>query len=148
LVLPITTIRIGVGIDYVSARTYNAIMKQYTSVEVAKKLGYTERHIRRLIENYKIWAEKVGNEWLIPEPALTAFNNGKKLSIIKGGLSEVDEGFYYYFGVSEMSYVYGPRFPVTREHAEEILINHIEATKDQFDDDWEVHFERIDKNLK
>jgi excisionase family DNA binding protein len=36
-----------------------------TSSEVAKLLGFTEGHVRRLIIQGKLKAEKVGGSWLI-----------------------------------------------------------------------------------
>ena len=45
--------------------------KYLTSKEVAKILGYVPAHIRRLIIQGKIKAEKIGHTWLISSKAIS-----------------------------------------------------------------------------
>jgi excisionase family DNA binding protein len=42
----------------------------YTTREVAEHVGFTASHVRRLIMQRKIKAEKIGNTWLVKKDAI------------------------------------------------------------------------------
>lgn|GEM_PF-2560068 len=47
-----------------------------TTIKVAERLNITDRHVRRLIAEEKLPAERVGKEWFIDEEAITLFEQG------------------------------------------------------------------------
>lgn len=51
-----------------------------TSEEAAKSLGFSKPHIRRLIYNGTIKAEKLGNNWLIKPKAISHIKRRRKLT--------------------------------------------------------------------
>lgn len=57
-----------------SVRTYILSIMKLTTADVAKRLKITERHVRRLIDEEKLSAEKgAGKDWLITETSVRAF---------------------------------------------------------------------------
>ena len=53
--------------------TQNLERSLLTTVETAKKIGYTIQHTRLLIRRHKLPAQKVGRDWLILESDLHAY---------------------------------------------------------------------------
>ena len=53
--------------------------KYLTSKEVAKLLGYVPAHIRRLISQGKIKADKIGNTWIISPRAILHIEPKKEI---------------------------------------------------------------------
>jgi excisionase family DNA binding protein len=47
-----------------------------TTIQTAERLNITDRHVRRLIAEEKLPAERIGKEWLIDEQAVTLFEQG------------------------------------------------------------------------
>lgn len=58
--------------------TQNLERTLLTTVETAKRLGYTIQHTRLLIRHNKLSAQKVGRDWLIEHTALSKFLDGRK----------------------------------------------------------------------
>lgn len=123
----------------------NGYMKYYSTKETAKILGFTDdRYVRRLIQNGRLTAQKIGNELLISQKAIDCFKQGKRLVIIYGGLIETKRGWHYYFGRSKNSMVYS-QVLTNRLLAENALMVHIDATQQQFGDNYYVFLDRDDR---
>jgi excisionase family DNA binding protein len=58
-----------------------------TTIQTAERLNITDRHVRRLIAEGKLPAEREGKEWLVDEEAITLFEQG----VIKNIKDKMDE---------------------------------------------------------
>lgn len=48
-------------------------IKLYTTEEAAEALELEPKHVKRLLNAKHLYGEKFNNQWIVPEPSITAF---------------------------------------------------------------------------